>query len=212
MIKLFQTSSKWEQWWAKRQIDWTKEYLSTWNHPHRTLISAALSRFNWMSLIEVGCGAGANLANILQHFKGKQLGGIDVSPDAIAVAEKAFVGAIFKVGPVHDIMISDDSTDVVLSDMCLIYYGPRKIGGALKEIRRIARNRVIFCEFHHTSFWKRLKLRLTSGYYAYDYRKLLDKHGFHDIDIYKIPEAYWPGGNPQKTFGYIITAKVPRRK
>lgn len=167
-----------------------------------------------MSLIEVGCGAGANLVNIIKSFPDRklQVGGVDINPEAIELARKQFNGGIFKVGPVHDIMMSDDATDIVLSDMCLIYYGPGKIDSAIKEIKRIGRNYVLFCEFHHHSFWKRLQLRLTSGYYAYDYRKLLEKHGFGDIELYKIPEEYWPGGNPQKTFGYLIKARIPRRK
>lgn len=211
-MKLFQTSNKWEQWWKNRKIDWNKEYLATWNHPHRDLISAALSRFYWMSLIEVGCGAGANLVNILHHFKDKQLGGVDINPEAIALAQKTFNGGIFKVNPVHNIMMSDDSTDIILSDMCLIYYSPRKVHAAIEEIKRVARNYIILCEFHHISWWQRLKLRLTSGYYAHNYFELLDKHGFGDIEVFKIPEEYWPGGNPQKTFGYIIKARIPRRK
>lgn len=211
-MKLFQTSKKWERWWAERKIDWKTHYLATWNHPHRDLISGVLAQFNWVSLFEVGCGAGANLVNILHHLKNKQLGGSDINPDAIEVASKQFQNGVFKVCATDNLMISDSSTDVILSDMCLIYYGPGKIHKALEEIKRCARMRVILCEFHHEQWWRRLWLRLTSGYYAHDYRKLLDQHGFYDLQFYKIPEEYWPGGNPQKTFAYIISAKVPHRK
>lgn len=210
-MKAFRTTSKWKYYWANRKINWQERYFN-WDHPHRYLISAALTKFQWTSLLEMGVGAGANLANILKHFKNKQLGGVDVSEDAIACAKKNLVGALLKVGSVEDVMISDSATDVVLSDMCLIYLGPRRIHKALDEIKRITRNYVVFCEFHHPSFIKRLWLKLTEGYYAYDYKKLLAKHGYYDIQLFKIPPEFWEGGKPQATFGYIIIARVPKRK
>lgn len=210
-MKLFKTTRDWKSFWQNRKIDWKASYFN-WDHPHRYLISAALTNFPWVSLLEMGVGAGANLANILQHFKAKQLGGIDINPDAIKQAQSFFTGGLFKVGTVEDIMISDDSTDVVLTDMCLIYIGPRKIDNVIKEIKRITREYVVFCEFHHTSFWKRLWLRYTEGYNAYDYKKLLEKHGFYNVDTFKIPNEYWEGGKPQSVYGYIVIARVPQRK
>ena len=50
-------------------------------------------------------------------------------------------------------------------------------------------------------------MRFNSGYYVYDYKKLLKKHGFHDITLIKIPTEVWDGA-PQKPYGYIIVAKV----
>ena len=197
-----------KRYWQNRQIDWTKDYTSTWSHPHRYMISAVLKTFSWFSLFEVGCGAGANLINIVKNFPNCQLGGVDISSEAIATGEKTLKGAVFKVGSGDDIMMSDDSADVILSDMCLIYVSPWDINRYLKEIKRVTRQHVILCEFHSESFWSRMKLRITSGYNAYNYRKLLQKHDFYDIMTYKIPLEAWPGGEPQKTFGYIIHAKV----
>ena len=171
-----------------------------------------LDQLYWKSLIEIGVGAGANLVNILKHLKDKQVWGIDINPDAIETAKKAIPNAFLKVGRVEDIPMSDDASDVVLTDMTLIYQSPRKIVQALKEIRRIGRNYVVFCEFHHESWWQRFKLRWTKGYYAYDYKKLLTKADFYDIIIQRIPPQGWDGHEPQKTFATIITAKVPKRK
>ena len=198
------------QWWKNRKIDWQKEYNATWNHPHRFLISSLLSTFNWVSLIEVGCGSGANLINITQNIKDKQLGGVDINSDAIALAEKTFVGGIFKVCPADDVMMSDKSTDVTLTDMTLIYVSPLKIRKHLTELKRITRNYVILCEFNSESWWERLKLRLSTGYHAHDYGKLLRDLGFNDIMKYKIPDEMWPGAKNDK-FRFIIKAKVPRR-
>lgn len=211
-LSVLKTTAKWKDFWVNRKIDWEKDYTSTWEHPHRYVISALLTQFPWVSLYEIGCGSGPNLINIVKNHPNKQLGGMDVSPTAIAAAAKSLQGAHLKVGSVEDIMMSDYSTDIVLSDMCLIYVDPRKIDQAIGEMVRICRKRLVLCEFHSTSWWERLKLKFTSGYNAYDYVKLLEKHGCYDIVKYKITPQMWPGGEPQKTFGYLITAKVSKRK
>jgi len=209
-IRWFRTTKNHKDYWQNRKIDWEKDYLSTWNHPHRYLISGLLKQFTWVSLIEVGCGAGANLMNIIKNLSGKQLGGIDINKDAIAVAEKTFKGGVFKLGSAEDILMSDNSTDVVLTDMCLIYVGPKKIKKHLREIKRITRNRVVLCEFHSKSWWQRLKLKVETGYNMYDYEKLLTKLGFYDISVNQIPNEMWPDAkNPG--IRHIVVARVPKR-
>lgn len=206
------STDQWSQWWSERKIDWKAHYLDTWNHPHRFMLSSVLRQLDWMSLLEVGSGPGANLANFVRHFPGRQLGGVDINPEAIELAKQTFNGAFLKVGSADDIMMSDSSTDVVLSDMTMIYFGPRRIKKALKEIRRVARKYAIFCEFHSESLWERLLLRVTSGYHAYNYRTLLAKMGFYDINLIKIPPEAWPGEDPKQKLRYIVVAKVPKRK
>lgn len=210
-MKLFNSTKKWKQWWETRKINWQESYLSTWNHPHRYLISGILKELGWMSLFEIGCGAGANLVNIVKSFPGKtlQLGGSDINPDAIQVATGILKGAVLKVGSGDDVILSDDSVDIVLTDRMLIYVGPGKIDSYIKEIRRIARNYIILCEFHSPSLYDRIKIKISSGYNAYNYKTLLDKYGFYDIMAYKIPPEAWPGDTYPS---YLIVAKVPKRK
>lgn len=210
-MSFLKTTARHTKYWRERKIDWNLAYLKTWNHPHRAVISSVLATFPWTCLYEVGCGPGPNLLNILTRFKGVQLGGTDVNADAIAVARETFVGGMFRVGTGEDLMLSDKGTDVALSDMCLIYVGPRTIKRYLKEMARVARRKVVLCEFHHESFFRRLWLRLSSGYYAYNYRRLLEECGFYDIMVLKLREEDWPGGNPQKTFGCIMVATPPKR-
>jgi hypothetical protein len=69
------TTSTHKKYWADRKIDWDEHYLKTWDHPHRFVITAFLGTFDWLSLIEVGVGGGANLINILKRFPNRQLGG-----------------------------------------------------------------------------------------------------------------------------------------
>lgn len=210
------TTEQHKKFWQERKIDWEKDYLATWTHPHRQLISWVLSTFHWVSLWEVGCGPGPNLMKIVKDFKPteenpRQLGGSDINPEAIELARKTFVGGRFHVESVEDMLLSDDATDVVLSDAALIYIGPTKIKKALGEIVRITRTRVVLCEFNSTSPWKRLLLRWKTGYNAYDYKELLEELGCYDVQLYKIPPEGWPGskaGDGWYDFGTIITARV----
>jgi len=210
LINFFKTTKYYSNYWKNRKIDWQKSYQN-FDHPHRFLISAVLKSLDWLSLIEIGCGGCANLINIVKCVPGKQVGGVDVNPEAIKLANETFRGGLFKVNSADNIMLSDKSTDCTLSDMMYIYVTPRDINKYIKELKRITRKYVILCEFHSTNWWNRLALRFNSGYNAYNYQKLLGKFGFYDIALYKVPPEAWPGGEPQKTFCYIIVAKVPKR-
>jgi len=206
------STKDWASWWKNRKIDWKVHYTDTWNHPHRQLLAAILGRFKWHSLLEIGCGSGPNLVQLVKHFPGRQMGGTDINADAIATAKKTFEGAFLKVCPADDVMMSDNSADIVLTDMLMLYISdPDKV---IKEVRRIARHRAVFCELHSESWWLRMKTKYLDGYNVHNFRALLTKHGFYDIMVVKIPTEVWDGddGHPQNTFGYIITAKVPKRK
>lgn len=205
----FKTTSGHRDWWAKRKIDWDKHYLQTWNHPHRQLIVWALESFQWTSLWEVGCGPGPNLVRISKEMPGHQLGGCDVNPEAIDLARKTFVGAKFMVNPADDILLSDNSVDVVLSDATLIYTGPTKIRKTIKELVRIARSHIVLCEFHGGTWLQRFWLRIRNGYNAYDYIKLLEEAGCYDVRMVKIPKEYWQGF-PWQPWGTILIARVTK--
>lgn len=211
----FSTKSH-RNFWSRRKINWKHSYLDgvdeatnrpVWNHPHRELLVMALKSFHWMSLWEVGCGAGANLVKITKEIPGRQLGGSDVNPDAITSCEKTFNGAKFHVESVEDMLLSDKAVDVMLADAALIYIGPGKIKQAVHEMVRCTRNVVILCEFYDKRWWKRWWFRLRTGYNAHDYKKLLENEGCYDVQIIKIPPAYWPGF-PWDVWGHIVVAKV----
>jgi len=197
------------KYWKDRKIDWEKSYFNV-DHPHRDLIIKELIGKRFVSIFEPGCASGANLYRIKKQFPNSHVGGMDVNQDAIETARKIFgnKSRFFEVGDVRDLFLNDKSLDALITDMTLIYMGPRDIHKAIKEIRRVTRHFVVLVEFHHKSFWKRWAIRLKRGYNAYDYKKLLRKYDFHDIKVKKIPEEFWPGGEPQKTFGYVITAKL----
>lgn len=205
---MFKSTHSNTNWWKNRKIDWNASYLSTWDHPHRMILSAILRSVPFTSLFEIGCGPGANLVRIVKDMPGKQLGGCDVNPDAIELAKQTFGGGRFYVDKGNDTMLSDKSVDVVLSDMVLIYVDPLSIRSYLKEMKRIGRNHVVLCEFHSKSWWKRLVARL-KGYHVYDYYKLLENAGFYNVTVQHIPQELWPGTDYNTEFRSIITARIP---
>ena len=173
-------------YWKNRKIDWKESYFTP-DHPHRDLIIDALHTMKFSTVYEIGCGAGANLWKVIKHYPNTRVGGVDVNEEAIEEAKKNLPGnSLMETRSAEDIFMNDKSIDVLLSDMCSIYFGPLKIDKVIKEIKRVTRNNVIFVEFHSRSFWSRLKLFWKSGYNAYNWPKLLRKHGFYDIEMRKL--------------------------
>jgi ubiquinone/menaquinone biosynthesis C-methylase UbiE len=202
---MIKTTGQNKKYWQKRKINWHESYFNL-EHPHRIMLMKLLGTLKFNSLMEVGCGAGANLALAVKTFPNLRVGGLEINEDALTEAKKMLPLSIFEQGTVEDMYFSDKTVDLVLTDACLIYVGPTKINKAIEEIKRVARNYVVFVELHEPNFFKRLAIRLV-GYNAYDYKKLLKKHGFYDIDICKIPKEVWEGG-PWEQFGYYIKAKI----
>ena len=204
---MFKTTNQHQRYWHERKIDWNQAYASTWNHPHRAYILSALTKWRWNTLLEIGCASGPNLIAIRKAFPTAILGGTDINEDAI-MAAKGILGitAVLQAGDAYHIFHSDSSSDVMLTDACLIYIGD--IYRAIEEIKRVGRKHFIFVEFHSTSWVKRLALKWATGYNAYDYEKVLTNAGFYDIELTKLPDLW--DGEPWKTYGYLITAKIAK--
>lgn len=217
MLKLLKKLPFWRRYstnqhatyWRGRTYGW-EEYIKTWSHPHRSFLTSLLAQMPWVSLFEFGCGSGPNLVNITTNLNGRpmQLGGVDINPKAIEVAEKTFNHGHFRTGDAKDVLMSDKSVDVTLSDMFLIYIGPTKIKQYLKEMRRITRNYVVLCEYYDPSWFRRQWHRLVSGQHVYNYPALLEGLGYNDVVVVKVPrfevDHDW-------RFRWVIIAKPPKR-
>lgn len=200
------TTSQNSNYWSQRKLGW-EDYFKTWDHPHRFFITNVLRQLNWISLMEIGCGSGPNIANIAKSIPGKQMGGVDINPEAIEFCNKNFKGGHFRVGDASNMMMTDKSTDAILSDAFLIYIGPFKINKYLNEIKRVSRSYVVLVEYHHKSWLKRQWLRIFSGRHAYNYKNRLEKLGFYDIQTLKMPR--FEEDNDEE-FRYMIIARVPK--
>lgn len=200
-----------QRYWKTRIDDWKTAYFDTKNHPHRDMIISYLRKIAFGSLLEVGCNTGPNLYRIAEAFPQVETGGLDINAGAIEMARNLLPTQVFTldIGPADDIPHSDKSSDVVLTDACLMYIGPDKIDKVMKEIVRVARRYVFFFEPHCESAWQRFLLRNhKKNYYAHDYKKLLEKHGFWDIELYKMPPELWKGEILWERWGYLIVGRI----
>lgn len=205
---ILKSTRYWRNYWKKRQLDWVQSYMTP-DHPHRQIIVNKLKGFNFRSVLEVGCGAGANLVKIKQSFPWADVGGVDWNAEAIETAKKYLpLASVLQVGEAADIYISSKGADLILSDMCYIYLDKKNFRKALIEVKRVARMGIILCEFHHSNWVMRKLLKWASGYNAYNYETELKRAGFNDIELYKLTEQDWPGGEPQKSYGYVIMARA----
>ena len=86
-----------------------------------------------------------------------------------------------------------------------MYIDENKIDRALRELRRVGYDRFLFCEPHSKNWLARVYLRVSKGYSAYDYEKLMKDHYFKGTRLHKIPKEAW-GGHLWGPYGYVITA------
>jgi len=197
-----------DSYWKNRELDWEDAY---WNpeHPHRKMLVEVLKDYPFQSVLEIGCGAGVNLWNIKEAFPDVSLAGCDINSDAIEFAKTKLPDADLKVGNAEALPFHGGKYDLILTDAMLIYIHPNRIRRVLREIRRVGSRGGIVCfiEFHSKSLAKRLGLRLTSRYFAYDYQKILKAQYFKGIRIFKLGKDKWPG-QPWESFGSLILAVI----
>jgi len=196
------------RYWRKRKIDWQAAYTSTADHPHRDFLIEILRRFWFRNLLEVGCASGPNLIRIKRAWPGTHVAGVDLNADAIAQAKRSIPDGAFEVRPADELYFTKDSADGTITDACLIYLDRKRIRKALGEIARVTKYFVVLCEFHSESWLSRLALRMASGYYAHDYKKLLESMNYYDIQVIKFPKGLWPG-LPWEKYGHFIIARCP---
>lgn len=124
---------------------------------HRPVLVARVARFAPVgSVLEVGCGTGANLVLLASEAPAarvRRVMGIDVSPRAIAEARRSLsffsATAHVSVGRAEDLRrFQDHSVDVVLSDAALMYLGPDQIFRALSEMTRVAQKGLVLLEWN----------------------------------------------------------------
>jgi SAM-dependent methyltransferase len=90
------------------------------------------------SLLDVGCGKGFMLHDIVQAIPGITVQGIDVSPYAIANALED-IKPFVQVGNARKLPFPDKSFDVVISINTIHNLPPEECKQSLREIERVAR-------------------------------------------------------------------------
>jgi SAM-dependent methyltransferase len=194
--------------WKQRSHSHVRKGLENVLLPHRVwLVDKILSHLEITSqenevqvhpsVLEIGCGCGANLEVIARRAPLLRLVGVDISPASIAVGRERFaelgLGGITLIEGQADNLsaFADASIDVVFTDAMLLYIAPDKIYICIEEMRRIARRAIIFLEMHLDGIG-------SDGFYTRDgfvrdYRELC-KQLSNDIKLTHMPTEKRPAG------------------
>ncbi|MCU0652679.1 MAG: class I SAM-dependent methyltransferase [Candidatus Pacebacteria bacterium] len=198
--------------WLGRSREEVAKDLENLNHPHRAFLAKKIAAAGpFESVLEAGCGYGANLYWLAREFPQARLTGIDLDPRSIEQGRRLFVKnnltnvelAAMKMTELDK--IPDKSYDAVFTDAVLLYAGPEIIENVIGNLLRIARKSLFLLEWHSDSargrgeYWR--------GCWRRDYRRLLGKYVAADkITAEKIPADVWPDKNWQEA-GYLVSVK-----
>lgn len=199
--------------WGKGNDDWINGYRDSLDHSHRSFLIETISKFNPSSILEIGCNCGPNLYLLAKKFPDAEMIGVDINPIAVKkgnewLAQEGISNVRLSVGKANELgQFQDKSFDVVFTDAVLIYIGPDKIKGIMKNAIRITRRALILMEWH--SFEPDHKDPYGLGVYEQgnwkrDYVSLLKQFIREEqIHVTKITEEMWPDKN-WKEVGAVI--------
>ena len=120
--------------------------------PHREQLWSLIAPFNPQSLLDVGCGDGANLALFARKAPHVRLDGVDINPLALDIARQRVVAAggilgTLQPGSADELPVATASVDVALSDAVFMYLPPATAIAALREMRRAATRAIVVHTF-----------------------------------------------------------------
>lgn len=187
------------------------------NHQHRHFMVHTLEKLMpFTSVLEVGCGTGANLITIGRSFPDVDLHGLDINRRAVSAAKIALLAENLgdkniSFGRADELRAyTNRSVDLVVTDACLMYVGPDKIGKTLAELTRVARLAVVCMEWDcegavtsgRSSLWH-------YGHWAHHYSELLRFNQRVDsVAVSRLPEGLWGQGGGWSKFGSIIVVEL----
>jgi len=190
--------------WRMGEKNWIEGYWKSIKHPHRQVVLQVLRELlPWRSLIEVGCNCGPNLYLIQKEFPGAKLAGVDVNIPALEFAIKKLKKVKFYINKADNLLLPDDSFDILLTDAVLIYVEPEKIRKTILEFRRITKKAMVLVEWYDKDVWGKVRYR----HWARNYPKLLRRFGIKKVDSIKITKDIWPSEN-WANLGYIFIARL----
>lgn len=150
-------------------------------------------------IAELGCGGGRNAKQLLEHFRGSKLLGLDHSEVAVRKAESVNRQAIFEkrckiiFGDVKDIPFKDEVADLATAFDTVIYWpGPAE---SFREVRRILKPGGIFLIVNSSDgipveedVWSSEE---TAGYKEHELCAFLKEAGFSEIGIDHAQDLHW---------------------
>jgi pseudaminic acid biosynthesis-associated methylase len=107
-----------------------------------------LDRHPIRSVLEVGCGQGANLAPIAHRLEPSDVWGVDVSVEALERARVHAPGANVVRSPARRLPFRDGLVDLAYTVGVLIHQPEESVGEVVDEIVRCSRRYVLWAEYH----------------------------------------------------------------
>jgi len=170
-------------------------------HKHRKFILEAMAKYAPycdLNVLELGCGAGANLKRIQIRWPWAQVTGIDVSQEAVNEVkslEWEDGPATFKCQDIREGKWRNDRYDIILTDAMLISLRPETLRKVLAYCLEAASMALVFCEWHHYGSGG----FIDENHWVHNYLEFFPK-----AVITKIPPELWPGGGGWEKYGSII--------
>lgn len=111
-----------------------------WQVGMRSIAEALLAGRMQGALLDAGCGTGGFLAWAAETGAFTRLCGVDVSAEAVALAQEAVSGADLQVAPLDRLPFPDGEFDVAVTLDVLQHVHDDQVDASLRELRRVLRD------------------------------------------------------------------------
>ena len=173
------------------------------NTGHASLAQWGMSCLQWQpewSVLDIGCGGGANLLQILQRCPQGKAYGIDISPESVTFARKKnkkYLGTrcFIEQGGVHRLPYPDYAFDAVTAFETVYFW--QDITHAFQEVLRILKpgGQFLICNESDGLVPAQKKwCNIIGGMKIYrqeELASLLASAGFVNVHAYENPQKHW---------------------
>lgn len=165
------------------------------------------------SLLEVGCGRGANLLLLWKADPSLQLEGFDLSAKAIESGRSALGAAgATQIRLVEGELsrlskVTASSIDVVFAESVLMYVPPNAIHSALHEMLRVARRAIVLTAWHDVE----TRSRYDDGAWIYDFQRIVGEFSDAAATVLSYPSGTWRDARWAKYGAVIVVRKMEHR-
>lgn len=127
-----------------------KMVLTKMNKGHAEMAAWGLSHLTWQDgahILDIGCGGGVNIAQMLKDVPGSVVDGLDYSEESVAFSKKTNAAQLGKrctihQGDVSNLPYPDQSLDYVTA-FETVYFWP-DLDAAFREIKRVLKPNGVF--------------------------------------------------------------------
>lgn len=139
-----------------------------------------LAQLQWLSLLEVGCGYGRLLHDVIREYSERKVVGVDFSFSQLKH------GIDYLPPPVrcsqayaHQLPFTAQSVDIIVTVAMLICIHPRELNAVLTEFKRVSRRYVVALEYarEHMQTPGRLRLMEEAPWHGHNYQAAFDACG-----------------------------------